>query len=184
MYAAVAQEEHAVGKRHVAAMESDAGGFVPRGVRMDANDSGVELVRSWAQTLEPYNLHYFGRGGAGVDIGPLKSLEPRPLLRAWFQTANVISTFITAAKTFGKTSTNVSSNWVQPHAQPCWRCWTSTSRRALKKGLTLLPQTSRAQTENRRTPRGCRHRLGSDAQFIETPLGRERQANVVVGVVP
>ena len=80
MYAAVAQEEHAVGKRHVAAMESDAGGFVPRGVRMDANDSGVKLVRSWAQTLEPYNLHYFGRGGAGVDIGPLKSLEPRPLL--------------------------------------------------------------------------------------------------------
>ena len=79
-YAAVAQEEHAVGKRHVAAMESDAGGFVPRGVRMDANDSGVQLVRSWVQTLEPYNLHYFGRGGAGVDIGPLKSLEPRPLL--------------------------------------------------------------------------------------------------------
>ena len=29
---------------------------------------------------EPYNLHYFGRGGAGVDIGPLKNLEPRPLL--------------------------------------------------------------------------------------------------------
>ena len=133
MYAAVAQEEQAVGKRHVAAMESDAGGFVPRGVRMDANDSDVELVRSWAQTLEPYNLHYFGRGGAGVDIGPLKSLVPRPLLWAWFRRP-AISTFITAAKTFGKMSTNVSSNWVQPHAQPCWRCWTNTSRKPLKKG--------------------------------------------------
>ena len=62
------------------AMESDAGGFVPRGVRMDAPDEGVAMVRSWAETLEPYNLHYFGRGGAGVDIGPLKNLEPRPLL--------------------------------------------------------------------------------------------------------
>jgi hypothetical protein len=79
-YAAVAAEEHASGLRHVAAMESDAGGFVPRGVRMDAPDQGVAMVRSWANTLEPYNLHYFGRGGAGVDIGPLKNLKPRPLL--------------------------------------------------------------------------------------------------------
>lgn len=79
-YAAVAAEEHDSGLRHVAAMESDAGGFVPRGVRMDAPNEGVAMVRGWAETLEPYNLHYFGRGGAGVDIGPLKSLEPRPLL--------------------------------------------------------------------------------------------------------
>ena len=79
-YAAVAAEEHVLGLRHVAAMESDAGGFVPRGVRMDAPDEGVAMVRGWAKTLEPYNLHYFGRGGAGVDIGPLKNLEPRPLL--------------------------------------------------------------------------------------------------------
>lgn len=79
-YAAVAAEEHASGFRHVAAMESDAGGFVPRGVRMDAPDDGVAMVRGWAETLEPYNLHFFGRGGAGVDIGPLKNLEPRPLL--------------------------------------------------------------------------------------------------------
>ena len=80
MYAKIAAEEHEQGLRHVAAMESDAGGFVPRGVRMDALDAGVDLVRSWAGTLEPYNLHYFGRGGAGVDIGPLKALTPRPLL--------------------------------------------------------------------------------------------------------
>jgi len=79
-YAARAAEEHAFGLRHVAAMESDAGGFVPRGIRMDALDAPVDLVRSWADLLEPYNLHYFGRGGSGVDIGPLKELEPRPVL--------------------------------------------------------------------------------------------------------
>ena len=79
-YAEVARQEHLRGLRHVAAMESDAGGFVPRGVRMDAEDHAVATVRSWAELLEPYNLHYFGRGGAGVDIGPLKALEPRPLL--------------------------------------------------------------------------------------------------------
>jgi len=47
---------------------------------MDAFDAPVDLVRSWADLLEPYNLHYFGRGGSGVDIGPLKELEPRPVL--------------------------------------------------------------------------------------------------------
>ena len=50
-YAEVAQEEHRRGLRHVAAMESDAGGFVPRGVRMDAEDQAVEIVRSWSELL-------------------------------------------------------------------------------------------------------------------------------------
>ena len=76
-YALRAEEEPFI---HVAAMESDAGGFVPRGVRMDATDDQVALVRGWESLLAPYNLHYFGRGGAGVDIGPLKTLSPRPLL--------------------------------------------------------------------------------------------------------
>ena len=76
-YALKAEEEPFI---HVAAMESDAGGFVPRGVRMDATDDQVALVRGWESLLSPYNLHYFGRGGAGVDIGPLKTLSPRPLL--------------------------------------------------------------------------------------------------------
>ena len=79
-YAEHAQLEHGQGKRHVAAMESDAGGFVPRGVRMDALEEPVLMVRGWSELLEPYNLHYFGRGGSGVDIGPLKELQPRPML--------------------------------------------------------------------------------------------------------
>ena len=79
-YAKQAALDHQHGLQHVAAMESDAGGFVPRGVRMDASDDQVALVRGWGELLEPYNLHYFGRGGAGVDIGPLKELTPRPLL--------------------------------------------------------------------------------------------------------
>ena len=79
-YAEVAAKQAENGIMHIAAMESDAGGFVPRGVRMDANDEHVDLVRGWETLLSPYNLHYFGRGGSGVDIGPLKSLSPRPLL--------------------------------------------------------------------------------------------------------
>ena len=52
----IAQAEHRHGLWHVAAMESDAGGFVPRGVRMDAEDEAVVTVRSWSELLAPYNF--------------------------------------------------------------------------------------------------------------------------------
>jgi len=65
---------------HVAAMESDAGGFVPRGFRIDASDSATAIVRSWEDLFAPYNVHLFRRGGAGVDISPLKTLTPRPTM--------------------------------------------------------------------------------------------------------
>lgn len=80
-YAAAAKVDHATtNKRYVAALESDAGGFVPRGFRIDATDAATELVRSWSQLFDPYNVHQFRRGGAGVDIGPLKELDPRPTM--------------------------------------------------------------------------------------------------------
>ena len=65
---------------HIGALESDAGGFVPRGFRIDANDAPTSVVRGWSELFEPYNIHLFRRGGAGVDISPLKSLTPRPTL--------------------------------------------------------------------------------------------------------
>jgi carboxypeptidase Q len=57
---------------HVAAIESDAGGFTPRGFNMEGNDAQFALFSSWNKILEPYNLHLFRRGGSGVDIRPLK----------------------------------------------------------------------------------------------------------------
>ena len=68
-YAAVAKEK---GERHVAALESDAGGFVPRGFTMDGNASQIARMQAWEPLLEPYRLHIFERGWGGVDIGPLK----------------------------------------------------------------------------------------------------------------
>ena len=80
-YATRAQEDHATtSKRYVAALESDAGGFVPRGFRIDAGDEATALIQSWNSLFDPYNVHQFRRGGAGVDIGPLKALEPRPAM--------------------------------------------------------------------------------------------------------
>ncbi len=80
-YAEKAREEMANTELvHLAALESDAGGFVPRGFRIDASDDITALMRSWATLFDPYNIHQFRRGGAGVDISPLKELTPRPTL--------------------------------------------------------------------------------------------------------
>ncbi|MAI23799.1 MAG: peptidase M28 family protein [Crocinitomicaceae bacterium] len=80
-YAVQAQEDHAnTNLRYVAALESDAGGFVPRGFRIDAEDRATALIQSWRPLFDPYNVHQFRRGGAGVDIGPLKALTPRPAM--------------------------------------------------------------------------------------------------------
>jgi carboxypeptidase Q len=56
---------------HIAAIESDRGGFVPRGFTMTATDAEKERIRSWKPLLEPYGLTDFSQPGGGADIGPL-----------------------------------------------------------------------------------------------------------------
>jgi hypothetical protein len=68
-YAEVAQEKD---ERHIFALESDAGGFTPRGFSFDASESHFNQVLSWKPLFKPYLIHYFERGGSGADIGPLK----------------------------------------------------------------------------------------------------------------
>lgn len=58
---------------HVFALESDAGGFTPRGFSFDCSDANFEKVLSWKSLFEPYLIHYFEKGGSGADIGPLKT---------------------------------------------------------------------------------------------------------------
>jgi hypothetical protein len=61
------------GEEHLFALESDAGGFTPRGFSFDTNDANFEMVQSWESLFEPYLIHYFEKGGSGADIGPLKN---------------------------------------------------------------------------------------------------------------
>ncbi|MCP2042031.1 hypothetical protein L1278_000054 [Pontibacter sp. HSC-36F09] len=67
-----AEEAKAKGEKHVAAIESDAGGFTPRGFGFDANDEQYAKIMGWKELLAPYGLHELNRGGGGADIGPLK----------------------------------------------------------------------------------------------------------------
>ena len=59
-------------EQHVFALESDAGGFTPRGFSFDCDDANFERIQGWKKLFEPYLIHMFVRGGSGADIGPLK----------------------------------------------------------------------------------------------------------------
>lgn len=60
------------GENHIFALESDAGGFTPRGFSFDCSDEEFKQVLSWKHLFEPYLVHSFVKGGSGADIGPLK----------------------------------------------------------------------------------------------------------------
>jgi hypothetical protein len=64
------------GEKQIAALESDRGGFSPRGFSCDGNQSQVDFLRSLESHFGPYELHEFDKGYGGVDIGPLKNSFP------------------------------------------------------------------------------------------------------------
>lgn len=57
--------------RHVLAVESDAGGFTPRGFSTDAPPDGLALLREIAALLENSGATQVKPGHGGVDIGPM-----------------------------------------------------------------------------------------------------------------
>jgi len=58
---------------HIAALESDRGGFTPRGFSLDGSLEQLKQLQSFETLLKPYGLHLFEKGYGGVDIGPLKN---------------------------------------------------------------------------------------------------------------
>jgi carboxypeptidase Q len=70
-YAAIAEEKK---EKHVAAMESDAGGFLPQGFGLNMNAERKTKVKSWAPLFLPYGVYNFNGDGDGADISPLEKL--------------------------------------------------------------------------------------------------------------
>lgn len=66
-----AEEAKAKGEKHLFALESDAGGFTPRGFGISAKPEQFEKIRQWAKLFEPYGVFEWTAGGGGADIGPL-----------------------------------------------------------------------------------------------------------------
>jgi len=60
-------------ENHIFALESDAGGFSPRGFSFECDEANFQKVNSWKYLFEPYFIHNFVEGGTGSDIEPLTS---------------------------------------------------------------------------------------------------------------
>lgn len=68
-YAEVAEERK---ENHIAAIESDAGGFVPRSLGVSEDKGKYEVVKKWEKLFEEYMVEIV-KGGGGADISPLRS---------------------------------------------------------------------------------------------------------------
>lgn len=58
-------------EEHIAAIESDRGGFLPTGFDIRGTDKQVKFVQQFKETLYDFQLFKFDKGYGGVDIGPL-----------------------------------------------------------------------------------------------------------------
>ena len=60
-------------ENHIFALESDSGGFTPRGFSFESNEVNLAKAQSWKPLFEPYLIHSFTKGHSGSDIDPLTS---------------------------------------------------------------------------------------------------------------
>ena len=58
-------------ENHIFALESDAGGFSPRGFSFECDAVNFQKATSWSYLFEPYLIHSFTLGHTGSDIDPL-----------------------------------------------------------------------------------------------------------------
>jgi len=68
------EEAKAKGEKHLFALESDAGGFTPRGFGINADETVLNKMKEWLPLLKNYGCEKIDRGSDGADIGQLKSI--------------------------------------------------------------------------------------------------------------
>ncbi|MFB6457567.1 M20/M25/M40 family metallo-hydrolase [Chitinophaga sp. Hz27] len=75
-YAQLAKERN---EKHIFALESDAGGFTPRGFSMTMDAEKKAKIASWRPLFEPYGIYDFDEEGGGVDVGQLHAALGTPM---------------------------------------------------------------------------------------------------------
>lgn len=68
---AYADSAVARGEKHMFALESDEGGYTPRGFSLKLPAADRDRIRSWKPLFMPLGVYDFEEEGGGVDIGPL-----------------------------------------------------------------------------------------------------------------
>lgn len=61
-------------EQHIFALESDGGGFTPRGFSLDMDEAKANKVRQWRNLFYPFGVYNFENSGSGSDVGPLKQV--------------------------------------------------------------------------------------------------------------
>ena len=61
-------------EQHIFALESDAGGFTPRGFSLGMKENQRNKVMQWKNLFENYGVYKFTTGDGGSDIGPLEEI--------------------------------------------------------------------------------------------------------------
>ena len=59
---------------HLFALESDAGGFTPRGFGLEMSEEQMNKIQQWKNLFYNYGVYDFSAGGSGSDISHLKTL--------------------------------------------------------------------------------------------------------------
>ncbi len=67
-----AERRKSLKEKHIAAIESDGGGFVPTGFGITTDSLKFEKIKSFAYLLEEFHASRITKGGGGADINPLR----------------------------------------------------------------------------------------------------------------
>jgi carboxypeptidase Q len=85
-YAELAKQNN---EKHIVGIETDAGGFEPKGYTIGAKPDKMDKILSWKPLLEPYGIGSLIKGGGGADTSPMEAeglpcLELRPDSQRYF----------------------------------------------------------------------------------------------------
>ncbi|MFP3590537.1 M20/M25/M40 family metallo-hydrolase [Chryseobacterium sp. SIMBA_038] len=61
-------------EKHLFALESDAGGFTPRGIALEMDDTKRNQIKGWSALFFPYGVYNFEGKYSGTDIYPLHDM--------------------------------------------------------------------------------------------------------------
>jgi carboxypeptidase Q len=66
-----ATSENRADEKHILAVESDRGGFLPLGIGINADEPTLNWMQKWMSVFQAIQIHWIRKGGGGVDIAPL-----------------------------------------------------------------------------------------------------------------
>jgi carboxypeptidase Q len=64
-------------ENHLAAIESDRGGFTPIGFDVDSDSASLIKIKSWLPVLEKSGINWVKKGGSGVDVQYIKNTKAK-----------------------------------------------------------------------------------------------------------